>query len=103
MKMVYTHSNRLIVGNIKNLVESQRIDVFVKNEYAQGAIGEISTLDCWPELWVINDHDYSKAMAVVANANQAKHADQWICNACLELNEPTFELCWNCQHEDEVN
>ncbi len=55
MKLVFTNESTFLVNNVKNLLEAQKIKVFIKNEYAQGAIGEISPFDSWPELWVIND------------------------------------------------
>ncbi|MBU2115180.1 MAG: DUF2007 domain-containing protein, partial [Gammaproteobacteria bacterium] len=42
MKKIYTHDNAFIVHNVKNLVEAQGIEVFLKNEFAQGAVGEVS-------------------------------------------------------------
>ena len=55
MKLVYTNENRMIVGNAKNILEGHGIETILKNEYAQGAVGEISAFDAWPELWVLND------------------------------------------------
>tara|TARA_Y100000813_G_scaffold172453_1_gene136144 strand:+ start:381 stop:608 length:228 start_codon:yes stop_codon:yes gene_type:complete len=23
----------------------------------------------------------------------------WVCKHCLEINEPNFEICWNCQND----
>lgn len=99
MKIVYTNENNFLVSNIKNLIEAQGIEVFVKNEYAQGAIGEISAFDSWPELWIVNDSDFERAMTIVNLSQTSKSAPEWQCGGCSEKNDASFEVCWNCQHE----
>lgn len=97
MKMVYTNENSFVVNNLKNLIEAQNIEVFLKNEFAQGAMGEISPFDAWPEIWVVDDGDYDKVIAIVESAQRRTHSGDWICNQCQESNDASFEVCWNCQ------
>ena len=99
MKLVYTNENSFLVNNVRNLIETQDIEVFVKNEYAQGAVGEISAFDSWPELWVVNDSDFDRAMEVVESSQQSKDTVEWICKNCSETNDSSFEICWKCQRE----
>jgi len=99
MKVIYTNENSFLVNNIKNIVEAQKIPVFVKNEYAQGAVGEISAFDSWPELWVTNDSDFDRAMEVVKLSQKNKETVEWTCENCSETNDSSFEICWKCQHE----
>jgi hypothetical protein len=96
MKMVYTNENSFLVNNVKNLIESHKIEVFLKNEYAQGAAGAISTFDAWPEIWVVNNSDFERVKEIV-KSSQGKSTDDWICENCSETNDPSFEICWNCQ------
>jgi hypothetical protein len=99
MKLVYSHENQFIVGNIKNLIEAEEIKVFIKNEFAKGALGETAAFDCWPEVWVYDDGDYQKAIDVIALL-EAKQAEMdWVCNQCDEKNDPSFEVCWHCKNE----
>lgn len=97
MKLVYTNENRLLVGNAKNILEAQDIELLVKNEFASGAMGEISPFDTWLELWVLQDTDYDKAVAVLATALSEKNSIEWTCDECKELNDASFEFCWQCQ------
>ena len=97
MKMVYSHENSFLVNNVKNLIEARDIDVFIKNEYAQGGVGEISAFDCWPEVWIINDGDFDRAMEVVISSQNRTNEPDWVCHHCSEKNDASFELCWNCQ------
>ena len=43
-----------MVFQIKQLLDEQGIPCFVKNEFAIGAMGELSPIDVLPEIW-IND------------------------------------------------
>ncbi|WP_295899141.1 DUF2007 domain-containing protein [uncultured Vibrio sp.] len=99
MKQIYSCENHFLIVNAKNIIEGMGIETFVKNEFATGAIGEISAFDCWPELWIVNDSDYDKAAEAIAAMTSTKSASTWVCTQCSEVNEPSFELCWNCQHE----
>ena len=99
MKIVYSAENSFIVNNVKNLLETKDIEVMIKNEYAQGAVGEISPFDSWPELWVVNDSDFDSAMAIVKSSQQSNDSAEWSCKSCSEKNASSFEICWNCQTE----
>ena len=99
MKIVYSAENSFIVNNVKNLLETKDIEVMIKNEYAQGAVGEISPFDSWPELWVVNDSDFDSAMAIVKSSQQSNDSAEWSCKNCSETNASSFEICWNCQTE----
>jgi peptide subunit release factor 1 (eRF1) len=99
MKMIYTDENAFLTSNIKNLLEAQNIAVFVKNEYSQGAVGEISAFDAWPQVWVLHDVDYERAVDIVALSKARVGGTDWQCPTCNEENDASFELCWNCQRE----
>jgi len=99
MKLVYSNENNFIVNNVKNLIEVQGIETFLKNEFAQGAVGEVSAFDAWPEVWVVDDADFDRAIAIVKSSQGNNNAD-WVCEKCSEKNTSSFELCWNCQHEN---
>ena len=96
--MVYTNESHFLVGNVKNLIDAQAINTFIKNEFSQGAFGEVSAFDSWPEIWVFDDSDFDRALAIV-NATQG-NADSidWVCPQCSEENDASFEICWSCQH-----
>jgi len=51
MKMVYTNESHFLVNNVKNLIEGQEIETFLKNEFVQGGVGEIPAI---VTVWLIN-------------------------------------------------
>jgi len=97
MKMVYTNENHFIANNVKNLIEAQGINTFIKNEFSQGAVGEISAFDSWPEIWVFDDSDFERADEIAKSSQSSGLSVDWVCNSCSEKNAPSFEICWNCQ------
>ena len=100
MKLLYSNENIFQVTNIKNLMESQGINVFIKNEFSQGAMGEISAFDTWPEVWVFDDNDFDRASEILQASNNLNTIEDWHCKNCSEQNATSFEICWNCNTEN---
>ncbi|MBR9912871.1 MAG: DUF2007 domain-containing protein [Gammaproteobacteria bacterium] len=100
MKLIYTNENRLLVGNVQNILEAHNIEVILKNEYSQGAVGELSVFDSWPELWILMDSDYEKAVKVIKNYKSKESDPEWVCSTCGESNDASFDSCWKCQNEN---
>ncbi len=95
MLKVFTHENRLIVYNMKNLLEEQGIECTIRNEFSAGGAGDLAPFETWPELWVVDDRDEDRAQLIIQQLQQA--ADKEICcPQCGEVNAGSFKLCWNC-------
>ena len=101
MRLIYTNENRLLVANAKNILEAEGIELILKNQFASGAMGEISPFDSWPELWVVHDSDYDRSVFIIENALSDKHSLEWVCNECKESNDASFDFCWRCQHSND--
>ncbi|WP_085296869.1 putative signal transducing protein [Cognaticolwellia mytili] len=101
MKMVYTNENHFLANNAKNIIESVGIVTFLKNEFVQGVVGEVAAFDCWPEVWVVDDSDFERAKEALDEANKSRSMNDWICNHCLEENDASFEICWQCSEDIE--
>jgi len=99
MKLVYTNDNHFLTSNMQNLIEAEQIKTFMKNEFAQGAAGDISVFDAWPEVWVFDDEDFDRAAEIVALAQSKSNDADWVCNNCGESNDPSFDICWKCQSD----
>ncbi len=96
MKKLYTHENRMIIFNLKNLLEKEGIGVVIMNEFASGGAGDLATFDTWPELWVEHEAQFKRAESVLNNVVFNSTDDYWYCRGCQEKNNVSFELCWNC-------
>jgi hypothetical protein len=103
MKKVYSHNDRFMVFQIQQLLDQKGIPCFVKNEFAIGAMGDLSPMDVLPEVW-INDHEWlNKAQQFITEfQDQSVELSAWVCVKCSEHNAANFELCWQCG-ADAVN
>jgi hypothetical protein len=86
-----------MVFQIKQLLDEKGIPCFVKNEFAIGAMGELSPIDVLPEVW-INDPQWLPKVQQFIEDFESQPIDQlaWICSKCNETNTANFELCWQC-------
>ncbi|MGL5359904.1 MAG: DUF2007 domain-containing protein [Shewanella sp.] len=80
----------------KGLLEQSGIHVELRGEALLGGIGELPAQLGGVELWV-RDGQVAKAQSLL----QALEVDspQWQCVQCHEINEGSFELCWQCSAE----
>lgn len=100
MKKFYSDSDHIKLHQIKALLDEANIPTFLKNEYLQGAIGELPAVDVGPEIWLVDQSFEDQANKIILDyETQIMSAtDSWICSHCAEVNEPQFMVCWQCQH-----
>lgn len=98
MKIVYTAKDPLMIGHLKNVLETFRIECVVKNTYLSSASGEIPPIECWPELWVVDDTKRAEAEAILKKtlAPLKRVRKPWRCKGCGEEIEGQFSECWKC-------
>src|SRR5574341_200368 len=98
MKMLYTAQVPLMIDHLKNILESGGIECVGRNAYLGAAMGEIPPIECWPELWVVDDERYEEAKAVLKGALSPVVGLEkpWKCKHCGETIEGQFSECWNC-------
>ncbi len=100
MKRVYSAHSPLLVGHMRNLLESEGIRCMVRNEGLLGGAGELPPTETWPELWVEREVDHERAERLVREALHRKPEGRtWSCPGCGETLEPQFTECWNCGRE----
>jgi hypothetical protein len=95
MQKVFTHENRMIVYNMKNLLQREGIDTLVRNEFSGGGVGDLPAFDTWPELWV-DDARVAQAQSVLCHVADSIPGEAWTCRGCGETNDAGFAICWNC-------
>ena len=98
MKKVTSADSLVTINHYRNLLISEGIPAFLRNEHFGSIMGEVPFQEVWPELWVENDLDYDRALQLI---DAAKIADEspsapWRCRQCSEENEGQFSVCWKC-------
>ncbi len=98
MKKIYEHLEYARVGHYEAILESEGIPTLVKNLGASVGTGEIPFTEVFPELWVVNDEDYDRALALLEayQPPDTTGLTDWTCPQCGERVEKEFGECWNC-------
>jgi len=101
MRKVFTHENRMIVYNMKNLLQGEGIETVMKNEFSGGGVGDLPAFDTWPEVWVCDEAQVELAQSIVNDVTHSTASEDWFCSGCRETNDAAFHLCWNCGQSHE--
>ena len=96
MRLVYTAATLPEAHLIMQQLESVGIDARVFNENAQGAIGELPVTDTWPDVWIVQDHQFRATRAVI-EYYEFSSENALLCNSCGEISPGRFEVCWQCR------
>ena len=103
MPKLYTDHQLFKVHQVKQCLDDAGIPCMLKNEFAQGGIGELSAIDNLPEVWLTDEAWRPRAEAEIAKLMAqpdliAANSSDWLCSACHSPNEAQFGVCWQCQH-----
>jgi len=87
----------MMAGHVKSVLEEENIGCLIKNQSLSGAIGELPPIECWPEVWVMDDGDYKRAMELIHSIVSPSESklEAWHC-FCGEIIEGQFTSCWQC-------
>ena len=103
MIKVFTADDRILLYHMKNVLEAANIECVVKNDNSMALAGEVPSIECWLELWILEGTMQAKASALIQeniNAND-NSGPNWVCSSCGEKHEPQFSDCWNCGSAQE--
>ncbi len=96
MRLVHTSPNTAMEHHLRNVLQGVGIDCILKNEYLRMASGDLPPLECWTELWVVNDDQFDQARQYLETGPVPETRAPWPCPACGEKIEPQFTECWHC-------
>ncbi|MSP38318.1 MAG: DUF2007 domain-containing protein [Deltaproteobacteria bacterium] len=98
MQRIYSSKDSLMIGHLKNVMASFGIQCVTKKLDLISAAGELPPIECWPELWVIEDNKANRAKSILkkALAPLSSVKKPWSCLGCGENIEGQFSECWNC-------
>ena len=96
---VYTAQTITMAGNVQNVLEANGIPCVLRHEFLSAGQGELPPIECWPEIWVVNDCDAERAKRLIAEATETSGplGEPWRCRRCGEEIDALFAQCWNCE------
>ncbi|MCC4834586.1 DUF2007 domain-containing protein [Shewanella sp. 1_MG-2023] len=92
-KVLLTGGNLLQAHTWKGLLETNGIMVELTGEALVGGVGELPTEMQTVDLWV-NQNQLEQARSILESHDMDR--PQWQCLHCHEMNDGSFELCWQC-------
>lgn len=98
-RCVYQGSTVVEAAHVRNVLESAGIAVELKNDRLWSALGEISVVEAWPQVWVNDERDVERARDVLRDVERGAASPAWTCVACGEWLEGQFTACWHCGAE----
>ncbi len=95
---VFNFYERSQAGLLKELLGNEGIECLVRNDQLYSALGEIPFVECYPELWVIDDEVFPRAKLLLDAWLKKDDVtnESWICCNCGENCEGQFGACWSC-------
>ena len=98
---VFTNRERPFALLLKERLATEEIICLVRNDELSTALGEIPFVECYPELWVVDDEVFPRARLLLDQWLNEMSMEQrdWRCAGCGEVLEGQFESCWKCGRE----
>lgn len=98
MRKVFVSQSLVEVESKKDLLDKSGIPNTIRNQQASTLAGAVPFAEVFPELWVLQDEDYDRAVMVMEDEPQHHGEDQsdWVCGSCGENNGYEFTECWKC-------
>ena len=97
VKRFYAAADLIEAQLLKDLLMESGIASEIFNQNARGGTGEIPFTHVYPELWLLDENDQSRARELV---DQYEHSEipsgVTFCNQCSEENPRNFASCWQC-------
>ena len=98
---VYSAAHLYEAHFIKSALEDAGIEARVVESPLLTALGELPASAVAPRVWV-RAEAFDQAKKIVLDYEARRRvpkapASEWKCNSCGELNDSSFEICWNCQ------
>ena len=100
MTKLYTAAHPVDAHLLRAAMESAGIEAEVRGDFLFSVRGYAPvTTETLPTVWIVHDTDLDAATAIVREFEQRPARGPvrtWLCAACGEVNEETFDVCWKC-------
>ena len=65
MIKIFEDFDIILVGHYQSVLEANKIDTFLKNQFGTGGLGELPFVEVVPQLWVLNEAEVPRAIALL--------------------------------------
>jgi hypothetical protein len=96
---LYLAANPVEAEIVKDFLATHGIATRVRGGYAWGAVGELPFVEAYPRLYLEDERDRERALALIREYEQPVEKIHWRCPQCGEHSPGHFATCWNCGTE----
>jgi Putative prokaryotic signal transducing protein len=97
VKCLYAAADLIEAQLFKDMLKESGIVTEIFNQNARAGTGEIPFTHAYPELWLRNESDESRARELLREfENRPMPTGVTICSQCREENPANFASCWQC-------
>lgn len=97
MKRFFSAADLIEAQLLKDLLREAGIPTEIFNQNARAGMGEIPFTHAYPELWLLREHDETRARQLVRDyENSPIPSGVTVCGKCREENPRNFASCWQC-------
>ncbi len=96
MQRLYSTANLAEAHLIKGMLSAAGIETRIFNEHLQGGLGELPFPEVYPEIWLEDERDASRARRIIASYERPAELPSRRCRSCGEDSPGAFEICWCC-------
>lgn len=93
----FSYGDRSLAGLLRDILVQEGIECVLRNEQLASATGEIPFVECFPELWILDDEVFQRARIILdAWLTSPLNEPVWCCPHCHEISDGHFGACWSC-------
>lgn len=87
-----------MLSHFKNVLAAEDIECVLRGVHLLGGVGELPPIECWPELWVVDEGQGPEAKSHIDAllSSVGVNDSPWTCAECAEESPGTFTECWQC-------
>ena len=75
MIKVFEDFDITLVGYYQSVLEANDIQTFMKNQFGTGGLGELPFVEVVPQIWVLNEADVPRAIALLKELQDGEPED----------------------------
>lgn len=105
MKRLFSSPDLIQAAQLKDALEREGVPCLLRNDLLGGLAPEVPFTETFPEVWIQNDDDLTKAESIKSDwKRQAAlpSTGPWVCPKCGERLEAQFSSCWSCGTEQNT-
>ncbi|MGX5913906.1 DUF2007 domain-containing protein [Aliidiomarina sp. Khilg15.8] len=91
----YSAANPMEAELLVGLLRQRGIDAGLRSQGLMGGIGELPMDALHTPVWVMPSQ-LAAARSVLEDYEAQGEQAPWTCSECSEINEASFEFCWQC-------